>query len=247
SVTTADDVTSSAVTVLEAIGGDETPLALTSRVLAVVQAWLAAAAEESRLVVVTRGAVDGPVTDPAGTAAWGLIRAAQAENPGRIILLDTDSDFAPVLGAVLSCGEPQLAVRGSILSVPRLARLSVNGPFTDSRSLNVPFTGNGTVLVTGGTGSLGGLVARHLVERHAVRNLVLASRRGLDAEGAKDLVGDLTDLGAAVSVEACDMSDRDQVAALLEKHPVTGVVHTAGVSDAGVIGTVTPEQLAGVL
>ncbi|HKN51720.1 MAG TPA: type I polyketide synthase, partial [Amycolatopsis sp.] len=249
-VATADDVVAladaPAAAVLEAIG--DSPLALTSRVLEVVQAWLSTGFEESRLVVVTRGAVpagDGAVTDPAGAAVWGLVRAAQSENPDRIILLDTDSDVAPHLGAVLTCGEPQLAQRGTTFSVPRLARMSVKATFTDSKFLNVAFTDNGTVLVSGG-GTLGGLAARSLVTRHGVRRLVLASRRGRDAEGVDDLVAELAGHGAEVSVVACDFSDRDQVAALLEEHRPTSVVHTAGVFDAGVIGALNPERLAKV-
>ncbi|MFE0023215.1 SDR family NAD(P)-dependent oxidoreductase [Amycolatopsis sp. NPDC059021] len=252
--TLADDVLSGAaaapaVAVMEAVGsgGPDAVLELSVRVLEVVQCWLDGAGfEESRLAIVTRGAVpagDGVVTDPAASAVWGLVRAAQAENPDRIILLDTDTEVEPVLGPVLASGEPQVAVRGRSFSVPRLVRAGLPGS-------PAPFGPQGTVLVTGGTGSLGGLVARHLVERHGVRQLLLTSRRGLDAEGAKDLVADLTDLGAVVSVVPCDLADRDQVkdllAAVPEEHPLTCVVHTAGVSDAGVIGTVTPEQLAGV-
>ncbi|MCQ4196858.1 polyketide synthase dehydratase domain-containing protein [Streptomyces parvulus] len=139
-VATADDVTELArnagtpeFAVLDAV---DTPqhadavLALTARVLGVVQAWLAAdGLDESRLVVATRGAVpagDGVVTDPAGAAVWGLVRSAQAENPDRIILIDADPATAdgvvPVLGAVRAAGEPQVAVRGTTLKVPRLAR-----------------------------------------------------------------------------------------------------------------------------
>ncbi|MGQ5640959.1 polyketide synthase dehydratase domain-containing protein, partial [Streptomyces sp. EWL5.16] len=97
-VTSAEDVAAlagtagvPAVAVLEAVGGDgeDAVLALSSRVLEVVQEWLSASGlEESRLAVVTRGAVpagDGVVTDPAGAAVWGLVRAAQAENPDRIV------------------------------------------------------------------------------------------------------------------------------------------------------------------
>ncbi|WP_410639672.1 SDR family NAD(P)-dependent oxidoreductase [Amycolatopsis sp. lyj-346] len=219
--------------VLEAVGGE--PLDLTSRVLEAVQTWLDGAAEEARLVVVTRGAVR-EVTDPAGAAVWGLVRAAQAENPGRIILVDTDGEVP--LGAVLATGEPQIALRGNAFSVPRLARATGEAP-----GVPAVFSPEGTVLLTGGTGSLGGLVARHLVARHGVRRLVLASRRGVAAE---DLVAKLTEQGAEVAVVACDVSDRDQVAALLAEHRPTGIVHLAGLLDDGVIGALTRERLAGV-
>uniref|UniRef100_UPI0004770155 type I polyketide synthase n=1 Tax=Salinispora arenicola TaxID=168697 RepID=UPI0004770155 len=249
-VATADDVAAltgpPAVAVLTAIG-DGDALAVTSRVLAVVRQWLAAAElDGSRLVVATRGAVpagDGVVTDPAASAVWGLVRAAQAENPDRIVLLDcdpvaTDGPEA-VLGAVLASAEPQVAVRGRTLSVPRLARAP---RATDSPA---GFGPDSTVLVSG-AGSLGALAARRLVARHGVRRLVLASRRGRDADGVADLVAELTGLGADVSVVACDLSDRDQVAALLAEQGPTAVVHTAGVFDAGVVGALTPDKLARV-
>jgi rifamycin polyketide synthase module 9/10 len=253
--TLADDVLTGAApapaaAVMDAVSGTDTVLELTTRVLDVVQCWLAGGGlEDSRLVVATRGAVpaDGVVTDPAAAAVWGLVRAAQAENPARIVLADLDpasgegaEGTEAVLGAVLASGEPQVAVRGSALSVPRLTRAVGDGPAAAT------FGPDGTVLVTGGTGSLGGLVARHLVAGHGVRSLVLTSRRGPAAEGADELVADLTAQGATVEVVACDMADRDRVAALLAEYRPTGIVHTAGVSDAGVIGTVTPERLAEV-
>uniref|UniRef100_UPI000CD257DD type I polyketide synthase n=1 Tax=Amycolatopsis sp. CA-126428 TaxID=2073158 RepID=UPI000CD257DD len=229
-----ESVAADHVEVLEAFGEDA-PLELTSRVLGGVQTWLEGAADEARLVVVTRGAVR-EVTDPAGAAVWGLVRAAQAENPGRIILVDTDGDVP--LGAVLGSGEPQIAVRGGAFSVPRLSRATGEAPETPA-----VFSPEGTVLLTGGTGSLGGLVARHLVARHGVRRLVLASRRGVAAE---DLLTELTEQGTDVSVVACDVSDRDQVAALLAEHRPTGIVHLAGLLDDGVIGALTRERLAEV-
>ncbi|MGW4057239.1 beta-ketoacyl synthase N-terminal-like domain-containing protein [Amycolatopsis sp. NPDC004747] len=219
--------------VLEVPGGGS-PLAATARVLEKLQAWLAEP-EAERLVVVTHGAVPAgdTVADPAAAAVWGLVRSAQAENPDRIVLLDTDGEVP--LGAVLATGEPQVAVRGTALHVPRLARADA-----------APAAGlQGTVLVSG-AGVLGEIVARHLVTHHGVRNLVLASRRGLDADGAKDLVTDLAGEGADVSVVACDLADRAQVAALLDEHRPASVIHTAGVLDDGVIGTLTRERLAKV-
>ncbi|SCG58789.1 type I polyketide synthase [Micromonospora halophytica] len=252
-VATADDVaaltrsgSATSTAVLHAVGDGDGPLALTTRVLALVQAWLTGdGLEDSRLVVVTRGATpagDGAVSDPAGAAVWGLLRAAQAENPNRIVLVDADPAGAdPLLGAALASGEPQLAVRGTTLLAPRLAQ--AGGQVPEAPAV---FRPEGRVLLTGGTGALGAVMARHLVSRHGVRRLVLAGRRGPDAEGVAELVADLTEQGADVSVVACDVSDREQVATLLAEHRPTGIVHLAGVLDDGVIGALTPERLAGV-
>jgi polyketide synthase 12 len=109
----------------------------------------------------------------------------------------------------------------------------------------------GTVLITGGTGTLGGLLACHLVREHGVGHLLLASRRGADADGAVELKAELESLGASVTIAACDASDREQLAGLLEsvpeEYPLRGVVHAAGVIDDGVIGSLTPERLDGVM
>ncbi|NUS88034.1 MAG: SDR family NAD(P)-dependent oxidoreductase [Streptomyces sp.] len=110
---------------------------------------------------------------------------------------------------------------------------------------------DGTVLVTGGTGTLGGLVARHLVTRHGVRRLLLTSRRGPQAPGATELRDELAALGATATIEACDVGDRAQLAEALagvpDAHPLTGVVHCAGVLDDGMVDALTTEQLARVL
>ncbi|WP_433598126.1 type I polyketide synthase [Nocardia sp. CA-135953] len=110
---------------------------------------------------------------------------------------------------------------------------------------------SGTVLITGGTGGLGAVLARHLVSRWAVRRLVLTSRRGPAAPGAAELARQLRDAGAAVDVVACDVADpaavRALVAAIPAEHPLVGVIHAAGVLDDGVVGSLTRERLDAVL
>ncbi|WP_158876662.1 type I polyketide synthase, partial [Kitasatospora aureofaciens] len=162
------------------------------------------------------------------------MRSASAENPGRFALVDTD-------GEVVVSGEPESAVRGGVALVPRLVRLPVpEGPLG---------VGAGdTVLVTGGTGGLGAVVARYLAGECGVRRLVLTSRRGPAAGGAAELVAELSALGAEAEVRACDVSDRAAVAALVDSIPdLSAVVHAAGVGDNGLVGALTPERMDAVL
>ncbi|MFJ4500818.1 SDR family NAD(P)-dependent oxidoreductase [Streptomyces sp. NPDC088864] len=218
--------------------------------LAAVQRWLAEPRfARSRLALVTRSAVavaDGDPVDVRQAPVWGLVRAAQAENPGRFVLLDLEEgEPAPrALAGALASGEPELAVRRDTVLAPRLARSAAPGGGT-------PWDADGTVLITGGTGGLGAIVARHLVTAHGVRRLVLAGRRGLAAPNAAGLRDELTALGAQVEIAACDVSDRAAVAALLAgiapEHPLRGVVHAAGVAHNGLVGALTPEQMDHVL
>ncbi|MET7669453.1 type I polyketide synthase [Micromonospora luteifusca] len=119
--------------------------------------------------------------------------------------------------------------------------------------LTMPRTPNpdGTVLITGGVGTLGSLIARHLVTEHGLRHLVLTSRRGENAEGVQALTDELAGLGAEVRVAACDVADRDDVARLLASvpahRPLTVVIHAAGVLDDGIVESLTPEQVDAVL
>jgi acyl transferase domain-containing protein len=195
------------------------------RALTLLQEWVTDdRLASSRLVFLTSGAVatrpEEEVPDLAAAALWGLVRTAQSEHPDRFTLVDLDryETFGPALAVVvLASGEPQLAVRRGVLYRPRLTRLSATTP-TGSTT---PFRGwdpRGTVLITGGTGALGGLLARHLVRR-GVRHLLLLSRRGVASPGAGELVAGLTELGAEVTVEACDAADRAALAQVLARVP----------------------------
>ena len=215
----------------------------TGRVLRVLQEWLADEKfSTSRLVVVTRGAIALPgedVTDLGSAAVWGLVRAAQAENPGRIILADVDDPRA--VSHIVKFDEPEIASRRGKYWVPRLVRLPQPELVVGQGATH------GTVLVTGGTSGLGASVAKHLVANHGVRHLVLASRRGRSAPGAEVLHSDLAAMGADVRIVDCDVSDRESLKLLIEDiprgQPLTGVVHAAGTVNGGVIGTLNADRL----
>ncbi|MGW0672208.1 type I polyketide synthase [Streptomyces sp. NPDC002746] len=245
-------------------GGEPAEAARTAAhwALELVQGWLA---DErfagSRLVLVTRGAVAadidaGPAGLPAATV-HGLVRAAITENPGRFALLDIDHESDPATGtgahdpatgselaAALAGDEPQLVVREGTVRLARLARVSVE-------DTPAGWDPAGTTLITGGTGTLGRLLARHLVTEHGVRHLLLVSRSGPAAPGAGELRAELAAHGAEVTIEACDAADRPALRKLLDgipaEHPLTGVVHVAGVVDDGVVTALTPRRVDGVL
>jgi acyl transferase domain-containing protein/acyl carrier protein len=225
-------------------------------VLATAQAWIEDPRfAASRLVLVTKNAV-GPHTgstdaaaELAGAAVWGLIRTAQSEHPDRFVLLDTDDRQPVPLADVLAVAdddEPQLAVRDGVVLTPRLVPIEP-GATPEPQAWNP----DGTVLITGGTGALGRIVARHLVAEHGIGHLLLVSRSGPLADGAEAFAAEMTASGVHVTIEACDVADRAALETLLADvspaHPLTGVIHAAGVLDDGVLTALTPERLDTVL
>jgi NAD(P)-dependent dehydrogenase (short-subunit alcohol dehydrogenase family) len=242
-VATAQEVTAAAASgasvVLDLCDATGDVREVTGRALALAQAWLAAPATgDARLVVVTP-----PVEEPVVAATWGLLRTAQGEHPDRVVLVTTDDPrgVRAVLPGALRSGEPQLAFRTGAVFVPRLIRATLDADRGGA------WNPAGTVLITGGTGGLGRLVARHLVREHGIGSLVLVSRRGPDAPGADELTTELTELGARVRILAGDMADRAEAARVLAEMPaeapLTGVVHAAGVLDDGVIMAQTMQRL----
>ncbi|MHC5905837.1 SDR family NAD(P)-dependent oxidoreductase, partial [Streptomyces sp. S6] len=246
-----DTVPETVTVVLDRREGDDVPglvREVAHALVELLQQWLADERfAQSRLVLVTRDAVAGGRLDLVTAPLWGLVRSAQAENPGRFLLLDVpDGDIAwdTVAAAVTwadAQGEPEVALRPDGLHVPRLTRhASAPGSFD--------LAPEGSVLITGGTGTLGSLVARHLVTEHGVKRLHLISRQGPDAPGATQLTADLKTLGADATVTACDASDEKQLAKLLDGIPdLTAVIHTAGTLDDGLVTNLTPGQLDTVL
>ncbi|MEY7979640.1 type I polyketide synthase, partial [Streptomyces pilosus] len=156
----------------------------------------------------------------------------------------------PPAAAAAAPPAPAPARRRDAVWVPRAVRVP-GGTDGGLETTAGPWDPTGTVLITGGTGGVGREIARHLAQRHGVRHLLLAGRRGEAADGAAELAAELTALGARVRVAACDVGDRDALAGLLagidSEHPLTGVVHAAGTLDDALLAGLTTDRVDGVL
>ncbi|MEW1866186.1 SDR family NAD(P)-dependent oxidoreductase, partial [Streptomyces sp. NPDC088194] len=227
---------------------DSVPRALAAT-LAVVQA-LGDVDWPAPLWVLTQGAVGAEPADavpaPEQATVWGIGATARQEHPerwGGVIDLPPEPgprELARLVAVVSGAtGEDEVAVRASAALTRRL----VPAPAEDRSQGWKP---TGTVLVTGGTGALGGHVARHLAALGAP-HLLLTGRRGPDAPGARELAAELTALGTRVTVAACDLGDRTALADLLARvpaeYPLTAVVHTAAVVDDALLMSLTADQL----
>jgi acyl transferase domain-containing protein/NAD(P)-dependent dehydrogenase (short-subunit alcohol dehydrogenase family)/acyl carrier protein len=224
------------------------------RTLELVQSFLAAESlEDCRLCLLTAGAVpvaDGEAPDLATAPLWGLMRSASSEHPGRFAVIDSDDSeaSAEALAGALAAGaeEPQIALRAGETLVPRLTRAELPEQIDAE-----PIDPERTVLISGGTSGIGALLARHLVVEHGARQLLLVSRRGREAAGVGQLEAELTELGATVTIAACDVADRAQLEALLgstpAEHPLGAVFHSAGVLDDGMLEALDAERLERVM
>ncbi|MGW4327977.1 type I polyketide synthase [Nocardia sp. NPDC004573] len=186
-----------------------------------------------------------------------------AEHPGVVysgfMLMDVDPDrLHEILTRVVDLFEAGVFTASPLTAwdvrdLPEALRFMSQARHVGKNVLTVPtpLRAEGTVLITGGTGGLGALAARHLVTEYGVRRLVLASRRGPDTPGAAELRDELVALGAQVDVVACDAAERDSLDAVLAaippEHPLTGVVHAAGVLADALLENLTAERIAEVL
>lgn len=189
---------------------------------------------------------------------WGLMRSVRSEQSEmRLRLVDLDAETeaggtAPnIISSILALNdEPECAIRGDQILVPRIAHAEDPGSVIPSLKEEPLIRPDGAVLITGGLGDLGAHVARFLASRHEVRDLVLVSRRGMAAPNAKSVVAELASLGANATVVTGSVDDLGSMQRIMElfnqNRPLRGIVHAAGVADTGILSTLRPERCSEV-
>jgi len=197
-----------------------------------------------RAVIVTgsaRSVAEGDVSTIEHSGITGLVRAAQGEQSGRFLLADFPAGADVSLAAdLIGSDEPEVAVRAGCVHISHYVPLPPPSPRPPAREL-----GQGTCLITGGTGGLGRLIVRHAVTSWGYRRLVLASRRALAAAGIADLTTELRSLGSEVRVVGCDLGDPAAVRRLVAEIPdLEAVVHAAGGSANGLVSDLSAGDLS---
>ncbi|MER6832255.1 SDR family NAD(P)-dependent oxidoreductase [Streptosporangium sp. NPDC000563] len=220
--------------------------------LGIVQQWLRAQdmTDRALLTFVTQNSIAVPGDETFGladSALWGMVRSVQTEHPGQFRIVDVNESALGAPTAVLTAlrgTEPQLAVRAERVLRPQLVPYACDG-------IDLPNMEAGAVVITGGTGTLGRALSRHLVSQWKVRALVLLSRRGDKASGIAEFRAELERLGATVRIMAVDASDPDDLrgalAVVRAGRPIIGVVHAAGLLDDSIVLNMTSDQLHKVL
>ncbi|MDI5940201.1 SDR family NAD(P)-dependent oxidoreductase, partial [Micromonospora sp. DH15] len=229
--------------------------AVAERTLHQLQQWLTNPhLTHTHLVILTQHAIPTtphpPINLPT-TTTWGLIRTTQTENPGRITLIDHDHHPTTnhTITTALTTGHPQLAIRNNHLHTPQLTPTTTTA--TATANPHPTLDPNGTILITGGTGTLATHIAQHLITHHHIKHLLLLTRTGPHTPHAQQLHQHLTNLGAHPTITTCDTTNPHQLTTTINNippnHPLTAIIHTAGILDDATTTNLTPHQLHTVL
>ncbi|MFJ2264539.1 SDR family NAD(P)-dependent oxidoreductase [Streptomyces sp. NPDC087844] len=233
----------------KATGGRGVDVVLNSLTGEFTDASLRLLADGGRFVEMGRTDVRDPRSLPQGAAvayrAFDLLADAGPDRIQEILAGLTELFAAGALRPLPVRVRPLDRVREALRDMSRAQH-------TGKLVLEIPpaVDPNGTVLITGGTGTIGAAVAGHLVRAWGLTRLLLVGRRGPDAPGAGELADRLRDSGAEVTLVAADVTDpaalADVIAGIDPAHPLTGVVHAAGVLDNALLPSQTPDRLARV-
>ncbi|WSG48015.1 acyltransferase domain-containing protein [Dactylosporangium sp. NBC_01737] len=202
-----------------------------------VQTFLNNPDEHRHLIIHTTNAVATNPTEPINLTTapiWGFIRTTQTEHPGRITLLDTTT----TLPTNLTHLHPQTTIRNTTTYTPHLT------PIPSSEPADNPIDPNGTILITGATGTLAQLTAQHLITHHHAKHLHLTTRNPNPNPQLQDLYTLAAQHGTTITTTTCDTNNPTHITNLLTtippQHPLTTIIHTAGTTNDTPTHTMTP-------